>query len=201
MGTKEWGEVPEGIHMPIGKYIFNHITYSKHDPLVAKFRQAGYYIIEKPYEPESVLVRFPVKYENVPFTRQTVQRKNGSEEEVEINTESAVAQLEWYLLLQTTWCEQNVSNTVYYDPAEAPAIVDWLLKNWDSYVGISFIFRHDPAKNAEDLGYAYLPQETVTKSTYDAYVTTLREVDWSDLTMHDESLADQSCATGACPVR
>ena len=35
MGTEEWGEVPEGIHMPLGRYIFNNITYSKHDPLVA----------------------------------------------------------------------------------------------------------------------------------------------------------------------
>lgn len=201
MGTKEWGEVPEGVHMPLGKYLFNHITYSKHDPLVAKFRQAGYYIFEKPYEPESVLVRFPVKYENVPFSRTLVQRKNGTEEEVEVNTESALAQLDWYSLLQTTWCEQNVSNTVYYDPSEVPGIVDWLLKNWDSYVGVSFIFRHDPTKNAEDLGYAYLPQETVTKATYDAYVASLKEVDWSGIELRDETPADQSCATGACPVR
>ena len=53
MGTEEWGEVPEGVHLPLGKYIFNNITYSKHDPLVARFRTAGYSVIEKPYEPES----------------------------------------------------------------------------------------------------------------------------------------------------
>ena len=200
MGTKDWGEVPEGIHMPLGRYIFNNITFSKHDPLVTSFRAAGYTVIEKPYEPESVLVKFPVKYENVPFTRSTVTRKNGKVEEVEVNTESAVTQLEWYALLQTTWCEQNVSNTVSYDPSEVPAIIDWMLKNWDSYVGVSFLFRNDPTKNAEDLGYAYLPQEVVTKEAYEAYVAQLRDIDYSHIEARDDEYTE-SCATGACPVR
>lgn len=200
MGTETWGEVPEGVHMPLGKYIFNNITYSKHDPLVAKFRQAGYSIIEKPYEPESVLVKFPVKFENVPFTRMMVTRANGVVEEVEVNTESAVNQLEWYRMLQETWCEQNVSNTVSYDPSEVPAIIDWLLENWESYVGVSFLFRNDPTKNAEDLGYAYLPQEVTTKEHYDAYVSRLKEIDYAGIEMRDDEVLE-SCATGACPIR
>jgi adenosylcobalamin-dependent ribonucleoside-triphosphate reductase len=138
MGTEEWGEVPEGIHMPLGKYIFNNITFSKHDPLVARFRAAGYSVIEKPHESESVLVKFPVKYDSVPFTRKAVTRKNGVSEEVEINTDSAISQLEWYRLLQETWCEQNVSNTVSYDPSEVPAIIDWLIENLECYVGVLF---------------------------------------------------------------
>lgn len=200
MGAEEWGEVPEGVHMPLGKYLFNNITFSKHDPLVPKFRAAGYSVIEKPHEPESVLVKFPVKYDNIPFTRKTVVRKNGQVEEVEVNTESAVAQLEWYRLLQETWCEQNVSNTISYDPSEVPAIIDWLTENWDSYVGVSFLFRNDPTKNAEDLGYVYLPQEVVTKEAYDTYCARLKPVDYSGIEMRDESLAE-ACATGACPIR
>lgn len=200
MGTKEWGEVPEGIHLPLGKYIFNNITYSRHDPLVARFKAAGYAVIEKPYEPESVLVKFPVKYDNVPFTRTTVTRKNGKTEEVEVNNDSAVNQLDWYALLQTTWCEQNVSNTISYDPSEIPAIIDWFMKNWDCYVGVSFLFRNDPTKNAEDLGYAYLPQEVVTKEVYDNYVASLKDVDYSGIEMRDDELTE-ACTTGACPIR
>lgn len=200
MGTEEWGEVPEGVHMPLGRYIFNNITYSRHDPLVDRFRAAGYTVIEKPYEPESVLVKFPVKYENIPFERKTVTRKNGQVEEVEINTDSAVTQLEWYRTLQETWCEQNVSNTISYDPSEVPQIIDWFMENWDSYVGVSFIFRNDPSKNAEDLGYAYLPQEVVTKDDYEAYVSMLSPIDYNGLEMRDE-LSEEACASGACPVR
>ena len=200
MGTEEWGEVPEGIHMPLGKYLFNNITYSKHDPLVQRFLAAGYDIMEKPFEPESVLVKFPVKYSNVPFTRTSVKRKNGIVEEVEINVEPAVSQLEWYRLLQETWCEQNVSNTVSYDPSEVPEIIDWLLKNWGSYVGVSFLFRNDPTKNAEDLGFAYLPQEVATKEAYEQYVARLKDIDYSGIEMRDEEI-QESCATGACPIR
>ena len=200
MGSDTWGEVPEGVHMPLGKYIFNYITYSKHDPLVAKFQTAGYQVIEKPYEPESVLIRFPVKYGNVPFSRKSVTRKNGQVEEVEVNAESAVDQLDRYKLLQTTWCEQNVSNTISYDPSEVPEIIDWLENNWGCYVGVSFLFRNDPTKNAEDLGYAYLPQEVVTKETFEAYVAGLTEVDYTGIEARDDEL-EEACATGACPIR
>ena len=200
MGSETWGEVPEGVHLPLGKYIFNNITYSKHDPLVARFRVAGYTVIEKPYEPESVLVKFPVKYENVVFTRMMVTRKNGKVEEVEVNMDSAISQLEWYKLLQETWCEQNVSNTISYDPSEVPAIINWLIENWDTYVGVSFLFRNDPTKNAEDLGYAYLPQEVVTKEAYDTYIAKLKDIDYSGIEMRDVEL-EPACAGGACPVR
>ncbi len=200
MGTEEWGEVPEGVHMPLGKYIFNNITFSKHDPLVSRFIAAGYEVMEKPFETESVLVKFPVKYENIPFTRKSVTRKNGKVEEVEVNTDSAVQQLEWYRLLQETWCEQNVSNTISYDPSEIPEIIQWFQENWDCYVGVSFLYRNDPTKNAEDLGYAYLPQEVITKEAYEAYVAKLREIDYSGIEMRDEVVAD-SCATGVCPIR
>lgn len=201
MGTEEWGEVPEGIHLPLGPYIFNWQTYSKHDPLVDRFKAAGYDIMEKPFETESVIVKFPVKYENLPFTRKVVTRKNGQVEEVEINEESAISQLEWYRMLQETWCEQNVSNTISYDPSEVPEIIDWLLEHWDTYVGVSFLFRNDPTKNAQDLGYAYLPQEVVTKESYDEYVAQLSPVDYSGIEATDDVPEDAACATGACPVR
>ncbi|MFA6916076.1 MAG: ribonucleoside-triphosphate reductase, adenosylcobalamin-dependent [Parachlamydiales bacterium] len=200
MATDLWGEVPEGVHMPLGRYIFNNITFSRHDPLVARFRAAGYEIADKPYEPESVLVKFPVRYDNVPFSRKTVTRKNGAVEEVDINGDSAVEQLEWYKTLQETWCEQNVSNTISYDPSEIPAIIDWLIHNWDCYVGVSFLFRNDPTKNAEDLGYAYLPQEVTTQEAFEAYTSKLRDVDYSGIEMRDELLME-SCPTGACPIR
>lgn len=201
MGCQEWGEVPEGVHRPLGRYIFNNITYSKHDPLVKKFEKAGYDIIEKPYEPESVLVKFPVEYTNVSFTRKKVKRKNGQEEEVEINMESAVEQLDRYALLMDTWCEQNVSVTVSYDEQEVSQVVDWILENWDSYVGVSFLFRNDPAKNAEDLGYAYLPQEVTTQEEFEAYVNNLKEIDYSDIELAEQDILEEACQTGSCPVR
>lgn len=62
MDSTQWGEVPEGCHKPLGRYVFNNVTFSKHDPLVEKFKAAGFRVFDKPYEPESVLITCPVEY-------------------------------------------------------------------------------------------------------------------------------------------
>jgi ribonucleoside-triphosphate reductase len=79
-------------------------------------------------------------------------------------------------------------------------MIDWIMNNWDSYVGVSFIYRNDPTKTAEDLGYAYLPQDVVSKEVYDEYVSKLAPVDIENANSFDE-LTDDECATGACPIR
>lgn len=181
----------EGVHKPLGKYLFNNVTFSKHDPIVPIMTAAGYTVIEKPFEPDSVLVTFPVAYDDVEF------------EEVDgkfVNLETAVEQLDRYKLMMDNYVDHNCSVTISYDQAEIPSIIEWILTNWDSYVGVSFIYRNDPTKTAADLGYAYLPQEVVTKETYDAYVSTLAEVDIENANSFDE-LTDDECATGACPIR
>lgn len=173
MGSKEWGDVPEGIHLPLGKYLFHYMTLSSRDPAVDRLKTEGYKISEKPYAPHSVLVKCPVAYEELPFSTITRADKNEKIEDLDINTESAIDQLGWYAKLQDTWSEQNISQTIHYDPSEVPAIIDWLYENWESYVGISFAFRPDPLKNAEEMGLPYLEQEVVSEDTYRKYVAKL----------------------------
>lgn len=184
-------DTTEGVHKPLGKYIFNNVQFSKHDPVVEKLRLAGYRVINHPVDDSGVLVTFPVMWDGVPFDE--VDGK-------EVNIESAVIQLERYKLLQTSWNQQNTSVTISYDPTEVPAIIDWLLDNWDCYVGVSFIYRTDPTKTAKDLGYLYLPQEVVTEHDYSEYVKTLGTVDLNNTNSFDEIL-DAECATGACPIK
>lgn len=184
-------DTTEGVHKPLGRYIFNNVTFSKHDPIVEALNEANYRIIEKPFEPESVLVTMPVEWADVPF-----DTYNG----VEVNLESAVDQLERYKVLQTNWTQQNTSITVSYDEKEVPSIINWLLDNWDVYVGVSFLYRTDPTKTAQDLGYAYLPQEVVTKETYDNYVNRLKPVNFENTNSFEE-LSDSECAGGACPIK
>lgn len=90
--------------------------------------------------------------------------------------------------------------TISYDPSEVPAMVDWLYDNWDTYVGVSFIYRNDPTKTAEDLGFAYLPQQVVTKEVYDEYVAQLLPFDLDAGNTLDD-FEQEACATGACPIR
>ena len=184
-------DTTEGVHKPLGKYVFNNVQFSKHDPVVDKLRAANYEVINHPTDDSGVLVTFPVAWDSVPFDQ--VDGKY-------VNLESAVSQLERYKLIQTSWNQQNTSVTISYDPSEVEDIINWLMNNWDCYVGVSFIYRTDPTKTAKDLGYLYLPQEIVTEETYKEYVSRLLPVDLNNTNSFDE-LVDAECATGACPVR
>jgi adenosylcobalamin-dependent ribonucleoside-triphosphate reductase len=184
-------DTTEGVHKPLGKYIFNNVQFSKFDPVVDKLRAANYKVINHPTDPSGVLVTFPVKWDDVPFDK--VDGK-------EVNLESALDQLERYKMIQTSWTQQNTSVTISYDPSEVEDIKHWLLNNWDCYVGVSFLFRSDPTKTAKDLGYLYLPQEVVDEQTYHEYTQNLLPVDINTANSFDEIVED-GCATGACPIK
>jgi ribonucleoside-triphosphate reductase len=99
-------DTTEGIHKPLGRYIFNNIKFSIHDPLVESCRSAGYRVFSDPYNKDAVLVTFPVEYKNVRF--ETVDGK-------EVNTETAIDQLERYRWAMDNYVEHNCSITVSYD--------------------------------------------------------------------------------------
>lgn len=178
----------EGIHKPLGKYIFNNVTFSRHEPIVEILKKAGYRVFDNPSQPDGVVVTLPISWDKV-----------------ETFNDSAFVQLENYKRSMNCWTEQNTSITVSYDDNELEDIHDWMLENWDSYVGVSFIKRTDASKSAEDLGYLYLPQEVVSEEKYKAYLTTLQEVDLSDLKdtggVEDLDFLDDSCESGICPIR
>ena len=188
-------DTTEGVHKPLGRYIFNNVKFSVHDPLVPMLANANYHMWENPFDPSSVLIRIPVEYSDVPFDKVT---KDGKE--LEVNLESAVDQLERYKMVMQNWCHQNVSCTVSYDVDEVQDIIQWLVENWDDYVGVSFLFRNDPTKTAQDLGYPYLPQEVVTKDVFEEYVSYLLPIDVDEATSFEE-LEDDECASGMCPVK
>jgi ribonucleoside-triphosphate reductase len=186
-------DTTEGIHKPLGKFIFNNVKFGKHDPNLPRLIEAGYHTFIDPYDSEGVLVRFPVEWTDVRFNK---VMKDG--EVLEINTESAIVQLERYKWLMDNYVEHNCSITVSYSPEEVPGIIEWLLNNWDSYVAVSFLYRNDPTKTAEDLGYSYMPQEVVTERVYREYVSGLSPL---SLLVGADGPLDEDCTTGACPIR
>ncbi len=174
-------DTTEGIHRPMGRYIFNNIAFSKYDPMVRQLESANYKVEVNPYNSEEVIVAVPFDAGSGP----------------EVDDESAVTQLERYKIVMDNYVDHNASCTIYYQPSEVPAIVDWLHENWDSYVGVSFLLRTDPTKTAEDLGYPYLPQEIVSEETFNNYIAQLKPVD----VIGSEQLDFGECEGGACPVR
>lgn len=184
-------DTTEGKHKPLGKYIFNNVQFGKHDPLVDILRAANYNVFNHPTDDTGVLVTFPVVYEGVQFTEV---------KGIEVNLDTAIQQLEKYRMLNTSWSQQNTSVTISYDLDEVEGIIQWLLTYWDSYVGVSFIYRNDPTKTAKDLGYLYLPQEVVSEQKYLEYCATLLPIDLENANSFDEMIGEE-CTTGACPIR
>lgn len=193
-------DTSEGIHRPEARYLFNWVNFSVHDEKVERLKASGYKTLENPADSTGILVCLPVEFDNITFGKKEVTRKDGTIEVLEVNTETALVQLARYKKLQVNYCDQNVSNTIYYKPEERDDIVDWILTNWDIYVGLSFLFKNDPTVSAKDLGYDYLPQEYVTKEAYHAYVDILKEVDWED-TGYASDFEDDCGAIGFCPMK
>ena len=187
-------DTTEGIHKPLGRYIFNWVNFSKSDPMVKIMKASNYKVIDNPSDSTGCIVCLPVEWSHIEF--ETIDKGV----ECEVNLESALSQLNRYLKIQNNYCDHNVSNTISYAKDEVPSIINWLLDNWDSYVAVSFLFRTDPTKSARDLGYDYLPQEVVTKEIFNRYVDHLLEVNFDKVHTYDE-LEDDGCSTGACPIK
>jgi ribonucleoside-triphosphate reductase len=192
MGTSE------GLHKPLGRYIFNNIVFARQDPLVPLLQAARYRVADHPTQPGEVIVTMPVCWPDIEFA---AVRKG--DQVFEVNADSAVQQLERYRQLQNNWTHQNSSTTVSYDPAEVPDIVRWLGENWDNgFVGVSFMYRVDPLATAEECGFPYLPQQCVTREAYEAYALTLLPVDFgAEAEGSNLEVSGAECAGGACPVK
>lgn len=184
----------EGAHKPLGRYIFNNIIYQRNDPMLPMLREAGYEVRSHPTQEVMVLVKFPVENTGVEF-----EDFHGTP----VNLEPALDQLERYKLLMQNYVDQNCSLTVYYDPQEIPVIIDWLERNWDVYIGVSWAFRTDPTKTAEDFGAAYLPQEVVDEKSFREYTANLKPLVYDNQKFGAVELdeLDEDCEGGVCPVR
>lgn len=196
----EGDEVHEGAHLSLSRWIFNNMNVTKGEPLVDALKAANYHIFDHPTDPTAVIVRIPVEYPESPLFTKTTMRIGGRDEDVEVNMESAVSQLDRYKTLMRHYVDHNCSITVSFEADEIEDMADWFMDNWDDYVGVSFLRRNDPTKTAQDLGFAYLPQEAVSRRMYEEYVSTLLPLDLSG--DNSQELIDMGdCATGACPIR
>lgn len=184
-------ECSEGIHTPIGRYIFNNINFSEHDPLVEQLEKAGYKVWTNPNDHTGRLVTFPQQFDHV-----NLPVVNG----IPVNMETALDQLERYKLFMDNYVDMNVSCTISYTPGEIGRIVDWIHKNWESYVATAFMLKMDVTKTAEDMGYAYLPQEVVTEARFFEYTQQLRPLDLSK-SSGDFDIDTGECVGGSCPIR
>ena len=177
------GQTP-GIHPAFARYYIRRVRFSSADPLVESCRKRGYNVvpevgIDGREDHTKWVVEFPAE---------------SPENAILAKDMTAIDQLEWVKRLQAEWADNAVSVTVYYRKEELSEIKDWLSKNYDKHIkSVSFLLHSDH-------NFPLPPYEEITKEEYERM---LSKVDFSIPIAPNASsdLLDESCATGACPVR
>ncbi len=173
-----------GIHSAYARFYVRRVRFGASDPLVDECRRRGYPVVQevgldgKP-DHSRLVVEFPC--EAPPGTPLASEM-------------SAIEQLEWVRWAQENWTDQSCSITVLYRPAELPAIKAWLSEHYDDSVkSVSFL-------RYSDHGFNLAPYEPIEPAEYRRRAARVRR-DGPLVLMGQTTLDEESCATGACPVR
>ena len=179
--------VSAGIHFQHSPYYIRRVRINNADPLCQAMQEMGF--VSNPENGQTEedcttrVFEFPIK-----------SPKGATKFDV-----SAIRQLELYKLLMEHYVDHNASNTISVSPEEWDEVVDWVYKNWDSVVGMTFL------ELTSDY-YLLAPYESITEEQYHILLEstpffdakTANEIeDFSDLLVADID----ACSNGYCPTR
>lgn len=158
-----------GWHPPKAKRYIRRMTFSAHDPLALSHLDMGFTIVpgqkdkdengmllDDPFDPRCTewLVEFPIE---IPWA------KLPGAEAIEIEEFSALAQLDFWMQVQTYYAGHNVSATCELTEAEIPGVAAWLygaIQTGKPYISTTFLAR----LNAP---FPRLPFEKIDRATYE----------------------------------
>jgi adenosylcobalamin-dependent ribonucleoside-triphosphate reductase len=199
--------VSSGAHASFAPYYIRRVRISSTDPLAKAMRAAGF-----PIYPEANWA-MPSDYDAMNDEQKDEVLKNALTWVIEFpiktsahqasSEETAVAQLSRYFILQKYWTDHNTSITVSFSPEEVSGIIEYLLLNWDDYIGVSFL----PKSGGS---YPLMPYEQIDEQEYirrseliahvnEHNISSLLEM-FEGVSLVDEAL-DADCEGGACPIR
>ncbi len=204
--------VSPGAHPPIAPYFWRRIRIGKNDGVARALAFLGV-----PFEAEIQDIKNKGKTRGIDVTE--LENNPTSNEAIDFadtlvfsfpaksrstkaaNDYTAIEQLEFYKMTMQNWTQHNTSITIYVDPGEVEGVSDWMLENWDDYVGISFL--------PKDGGvYQQAPYEAISKEAYEEALD--RFPDLGDLEEYLTSIEasgvtfseiNESCENGNCPTR
>jgi len=181
-----------GIHYNHSPYYFRRVRISSNSPLYQAIKYLDGWQIDNEVGQDdngnTKVITFPCK-SNSRITKYNV---------------SAIEQLEQYKMMQTHYVDHNTSITVTVKDDEWDAVTDWLDKNWDCVVGISFLSLNQDY-------YPLMPYEECTEKQYLELKSKMAPFDQELVNKYEFELQtvgkdfeiDESgeCEDGHCPVR
>ena len=173
-----------GIHGRFSPYYIRAVRQSSVDPLTQLLKAEGV-----PNEPDvmnpakTTVFYFPIK---------------SPEGATLANEQTAIEQLENWLLFKKYWAEHSVSVTIYVKEEEWLEVGAWCYKHFDMLTGISFLPYSEHT-------YQQAPYTPCSKEEYEAAVAAMPDVDFSKLVEYEfedetEGAATLACAGGACEI-
>ncbi len=169
--------VPPGIHYPHSEYYIRRIRISKNSDLIKPLKNAGYYIEEDSYSPNTIVVEFPV--------HEKYYSRGKNDVSIWEQAENAAA-------YQKYWSDNQVSITITFKEEEADQIKYVLECYEDKLKSVSFL----PIK---EHGYKQAPYEEITKEKYEDIISKVKPLDLD--TTKDRAIGEKFCDTEACEVR
>jgi ribonucleoside-triphosphate reductase len=173
-----------GIHGRFSPYYIRTVRQANNDPLTTFMKDAGV-----PNEPDAMnpnkttIFSFPIK---------------SPEGATLANEQTAIEQLENWLLFQKHWSEHSVSVTVYVKEHEWMEVGNWCYQNFDYITGVSFLPYSEHT-------YAQAPYQPCSKEDFDAAVLAMPDVDFTMLSNYEkedntEGAQTLACTGGACEI-
>ena len=172
-----------GIHARFAPYYIRRIQLDKKDPVCQFLLDNGFPLVDYEAKKETTMVAsFPMKAPVGAVCR---------------GTQTAIEQMELWLMYQDDWCEHKPSCTVYVKEHEWVEVGAWVWKNFDRISGISFLPHSDHV-------YQQAPYEDITEEQYEEMLSKMpTEIDWSAMIEDkDNTEASQTlaCVAGACEI-
>ena len=173
-----------GIHGRFSPHYIRTVRQANNDPLTTFMKDAGV-----PNEPDAMnpnkttIFSFPIK---------------SPEGATLANEQTAIEQLENWLLFQKHWSEHSVSVTVYVKEHEWMEVGNWCYQNFDYITGVSFLPYSEHT-------YAQAPYQPCSKEDFDAAVLAMPDVDFTMLSNYEkedntEGAQTLACTGGACEI-
>ncbi|PKM94186.1 MAG: ribonucleoside-triphosphate reductase, adenosylcobalamin-dependent [Firmicutes bacterium HGW-Firmicutes-1] len=179
--------VSSGVHYSHSPYYIRRVRINADDPVVKVCEELGYPIFpEVGQEMETCttkVIEFPIKAP-LGTTKYDV---------------SAIDQLENYKLFMENYVDHNCSITIHVRENEWEEVEEWVWKNWDDIVALSFL-------SLEDNFYQLLPYEAIDEEEFNRRSKEMKPFITNLLTKYEKKeieldVGNESCESGACPIR
>lgn len=173
-----------GMHPWFSDYYVRTVRADNKDPLTQMLKDAGV-----PNEPDVMSVdsttvfSFPIEAPAGALTR---------------NDLTALQHLEIWKVYKRHWTEHNPSVTINVKEEEWIEVLDWVWKNWDDVVGLSFLPFSDHI-------YQQAPYQPCSKEEHDELKAKMPVIDWSRLSEYEKedttiSSGELACTADSCEV-